>query len=338
MFGAAIMRFIQDLTPETIRVLTRIQKHSHYPRVRQRAHCILLSFRGYSIQQMQDIFQVNRVTIYNWLNAWESRCLPGLYDKKGRGRPPLLAPEQKEQIRQWVKMFPKNINKIRLLVKKEFDIVISKQTIKRILKPLHFSWHRIRRKVKGKPDPDAYQQKKEELELLKLLEELGLIDLFYFDESGFCLVPYMSYAWQEQGDPIVVESSKSQRLNILGFMSRQNELQAYSIEGSVTSDIVIDCIDKFCQTVTKWTVVVMDNAGIHKSKAFETKQGEWKKHQVELFFLPPYSPELNLIEILWRFVKYEWIDFHAYASWKTFVEHIETVLAGFGEKYKINFG
>lgn len=332
------MRFIQDLTPETISLLTRIQKQSQYPRVRQRAHCILLSFRGYSIKQIQDIFQVNRVTIYNWLNAWESSCFPGLYDKKGRGRPPIFAPEQKAQIRQWVKMFPKNINKIRLLVKEEFDIIISKQTIKRILKPLNFSWHRIRLKVKGQPDPDEYQQKKDELELLKLLEDLGVIDLFYFDESGFCLVPYMSYAWQEKGAPIIVESSKSKRLNILGFMSRQNELQAYSIEGSVNSDIVIDCVDKFCQTVTKWTVVVMDNAGIHKSKAFEAKQVEWTKQNVELFFLPPYSPELNLIEILWRFVKYEWIDFNAYASWKTFVEHIETVLAGFGEKYKINFG
>jgi len=165
-----------------------------------------------------------------------------------------------------------------------------------------------------------------------------LIDLFYFDESGFCLVPYMPYAWQEEGDPIAIESSRSKRLNVLGFMNRRNELQAHSIEGNVNSDIVMDCIDQFCQTVTKWTVIVMDNAGIHKSKGFEVQQEKWKKQNVELFFLPPYSPELNLIEILWRFVKYEWIDFEAYASWKTFVDHIEAVFAEFGEKYIINFG
>ena len=82
----------------------------------------------------------------------------------------------------------------------------------------------------------------------------------------------------------------------------------------------------------------MDNAGIHKSKNFESQQEAWKKQNVELFFLPPYSPELNLIEILWRFVKYEWIDFEAYASWKIFVDHIEKVFAGFGKKYIINFG
>jgi len=333
-----MMRFIQGLTQETRSLLTRIHKYSQYPHVRQRAHCILLSFRGYSVQQLQDVFQVSPLTIYNWLNAWESRCLGGLYDRKGRGRKPKLTDDQKEAIRGWIKQFPKNLNKIRTLVKDNFDIVVSKQTIKRILKSMSFSWHRIRRKVKGKPDPYEYQQKKDELELLKYLEDMGLIDLFYFDESGFCLTPYMPYAWQEDGHPISVESSRSKRLNVLGFMNRQNDLQAYSIEGSVNSDIVIDCIDQFCQTVTKWTVIVIDNAGIHKSKNFESQQEKWKKQNTELFFLPPYSPELNLIEILWRFMKYEWINFEAYASWKIFVDHIEEMLAGFGEEHIINFG
>jgi len=332
------MRFIQGLTQETLSLLKRIQRQSRYHRVRQRAHCLMLSFQGYSIQQLQTIFQVDRVTIYNWLNAWESRHLCGLYDKKGRGRPPKLTLEHQEKIRQWVKMFPKNLQKIRALVKDKLGIIVSKQTLRRILKSLTFSWHRIRRRVKGKPDPDEYQQKKEALEALKKQEDAGLIDLFYFDESGFCLVAYVPYAWQEQGSPIEVESGRSRRLNILGFMKRNNELQAYSIEGNVNSDIVIDCIDGFCHTVVKKTVIVMDNAKIHKSEVFESKKAEWLEQDVELFFLPKYSPELNLIETLWRFMKYEWIDFEAYASWKKYVEYIETVLGSFGDEYKINFG
>ena len=222
-------------------------------------------------------------------------------------------------------------------IKEEFGIEVSKQTIKRVLKSLNFSWHRIRQKVKGKPDPDEYKQKKKELEVFKKQEDEGLIDLFYYDESGFCLIVPMPYAWQEQDHPIEVESGRSRRLNILGFMSRKNELQAYGIEGYVNSDIVIDCFDSFCKTVTRKTVIVMDNASIHKSKAFENKEVEWSKQNVELFFLPKYSPELNLIEILWRFMKYEWIDFEAYTGWKTFVTYIETVLSEFGDEYKISF-
>jgi len=37
----------------------------------------------------------------------------------------------------------------------------------------------------------------------------------------------------------------------------------------------------------------------------------------------PYSPQLNLIEILWRFIKYKWIDIDAYSSWETFVASVE---------------
>jgi len=217
------MRFIQGLSHETLSVLQRIYKHSTHYRVRQRAHCIMLSFQGYSTTQLQDIFQVDRITIYHWFDAWDSHRLCGLYDKKGRGRRQKLTPEHQEQIRQWVKLFPKNLNKIRALVKEAFDIVVSKETSKRVLKSLHFSWHRLRRKSRGCPDPEEYQQKKDELEELKKQEAAGVLDLFYFDESGFCLVPYIPYAWQEQGSTMTIESGKSRRLNILGFMNRKNE-------------------------------------------------------------------------------------------------------------------
>ena len=47
---------------------------------------------------------------------------------------------------------------------------------------------------------------------------------------------------------------------------------------------------------------------------------EWQQRQIEMFWLPSYSPQLNLIEILWRFIKYEWIEIKAYRSWQTLVE------------------
>ncbi|MBD1908891.1 IS630 family transposase, partial [Trichocoleus sp. FACHB-832] len=50
-----------------------------------------------------------------------------------------------------------------------------------------------------------------------------------------------------------------------------------------------------------------------------------------------YSPELNLIEILWRFIKYEWIEIDAYKAWETFVASVEKILREFGKTYVINF-
>ena len=119
------MRFVEDISPETLSMLQRIYKQSKHHRVRQRAHCIVLSFQRSTTTELLKIFQVDRITIYHWLDAWESRCLAGLYDQAKPGRPPKCTPEQKEQIRQWAKACPKNLNKICALVAEHFDLRIN---------------------------------------------------------------------------------------------------------------------------------------------------------------------------------------------------------------------
>ena len=331
------MRFIRDLSHETIHLLQRIHKHSHHHRVRQRAHCILLSLQGYTTNHLADIFHVDRITIYHWFNAWEQQRFPGLYDRTGKGRPPLFNADQKEQIRQWINMFPKNLNQIRALIHDAFGLDVSKQTIKRVLKSLRFRWKRIRKSPKGQPDPARYHARKKSLEMLREEEKEGIIDLRYFDESGFCLVPYVPYAWQESGETISLESSPSKRLNVLGFMNTRNELEAYTFEGTVDSEVVIRCMDEFCAILQSPTVVVMDNASMHTSEAFQEQIPKWEKQGLEIFYLPESSPELNLIEILWRFMKYEWIEFWAYTSWSHLVQYVDEVIKNFGDKYKIHF-
>ena len=97
-------------------------------------------------------------------------------------------------------------------------------------------------------------------------------------------------------------------------MSKRNELQAYSWLGSVNSDVVIRCINDFCKDLDKKTVLVMDNSPIHTSETFQKNMPLWKEQGFDIFYLPKYSPELNWIEILWRFIKYEWIELDAYKS------------------------
>ena len=306
--------------------------------MRQRAQCILRSDQGYTTKELAHIFNVDRITIYNWFNHWESHRFVGLYDRKGMGRNQTFNPEQKEQIKAWVKRYPKNLNKVIALIKREFALDTSRSTVKRILKSLKMTWRRIRRKVKGVPDPEFYQERKEALEVLLEEDEQGIIDLWYYDESGFCLVPYIPYAWQEQGETISIESGASKRLNVCGFMNKPNELEAYTIEGAVDSDVVIHFFNVFCSTLQGPTVVVVDNASIHMSEAFQEAIPQWEKQGLWIFYLPGYSPELNLIEILWRFMKYEWIEFWAYANFACLIQYVEGVIKGFGGKYKIHFG
>jgi transposase len=89
--------------------------------------------------------------------------------------------------------------------------------------------------------------------------------------------------------------------------------------------------------VDKPTVIVVDQSSIHTSDAILEKREEWRERNLSIFELPSYSPQLNLIENLWRFIKYEWIEIDAYSSWETFVAAVEKILREFGKKYVINF-
>ncbi|MDR0969873.1 MAG: transposase [Lentimicrobiaceae bacterium] len=53
--------------------------------------------------------------------------------------------------------------------------------------------------------------------------------------------------------------------------------------------------------------------------------------------MPPYSPELNKIEILWRFIKYKWLTFDAFTNFQNLKEHLDEVLNNIGGKYVIKF-
>ena len=95
---------------------------------------------------------------------------------------------------------------------------------------------------------------------------------------------------------------------------------------------MIKFIDDFAKTIKKPTVIVIDNAPIHTSKAFREKITQWKQQKLEIFWLPAYFPQLNLIEILWRFMKYEWIEIEAYSTWKSLTKYVEKVLRLFGDR------
>jgi transposase len=331
------MLFLREINPISAKLLERIYHQSRHHQVRQRAHCLLLASQGVKVEELMNIFQVSYKTIYNWFNRWEGEGIVGLYNKPGRGSKPTFNSQQKERIKEWALSEPRQLKQVGQKVKEEWGIEISTKTIKRILKTLSMSWHRMRRGVGGKPNPEEYKEKQAQLEELKRLDEQGLIDLYYLDETGFCLIPYVPYGWQNIGEYLKIFSRRSRRLNVLGIMNRTNELKSYVSSQSINSDVVIACIDTFFPTVDKPTVVVVDQSSIHTSDAILNKVEEWIERGITIFVLPSYSPQLNLIEILWRFIKYEWIEIDAYKSWETFVASVEKILREFGRSYVINF-
>jgi len=76
------------------------------------------------------------------------------------------------------------------------------------------------------------------------------------------------------------------------------------IEGSVDSSVIIECFDQLSTQIDKRSYVLLDNAPMHRSKAFIQQIPKWVRKGLIIKYLPAYAPELNLIEILWRFIKY----------------------------------
>jgi len=202
---------------------------------------------------------------------------------------------------------------------------------------LAYSWKRARLSLKGKRNKAEFELKKGQIESLKVLEESGYIDLYFGDESHFGLTPNVPYAWQRKDNPILLPAAKGKFLNVIGLMTRENNLFFEVLETTFNTDKVISFMDSFVAQTNKKTVVILDNSPIHKSKKFMGKIQEWKEKDVLIFFLPPYSPELNLIEILWRRIKYNWIPFDAYVCFQNLKERLFYVLNNFGKKYDIIF-
>jgi transposase len=208
------MILLRKLNPETEKLLIRISHASKFPQVRQRAKGILLSYQGFSIPQLMKIFAVSRSTLYNGLTRWEQRGILGLYNQKGRGRKSKLNPEQKAQVIQWIKAEPKSLKKVAIKVHKEWGIEVNKETIKRIIKKFNMRWKRMKRRLSKLPHEWELEVKMPELLKLKEQDKNGEIDLRYFDESGFSLLPSIPYAWPEKGPTITLMSCQSKRLNV----------------------------------------------------------------------------------------------------------------------------
>ena len=302
-----------------------------------RAHAVLLSAEGYCLKNLSVIFEVCRQTASTWLHSWEENGICGLLDAPRSGRPCKLCPQQKLEALELVKQSPRSLKTVMQQLFEQFDLRLSCSTLKRVCKQARLCWKRVRRSLKAKRDLDLFEKSRLELALLTMEARDELIDLRYFDQAGFTLEPCIPYAWQAIGTNIELPCSKSKRLNVLGLMGKDCSFQSWVFDCSINSTIVVAFFDQLAESLTRPMAVVIDNASIHTSNEFTENIEEWAKKGLIIVKIPPYSPELNLIEILWRKIKYEWMPFSAYQSFQNLQKCLFEILANIGKSYTIKF-
>ena len=340
------MKTVSPITDDTIIETLRTAKRSDpRPYVRERAHTILLSAKGYSLSKIGDIFEVQYQTVSRWIDDWERSGIQGLRKRHDGGAQPIFDETETQRLLELIAEEPRRLAYVQEKLERETGKKASLSTLQRLIKKMGLVYKRARLSCRHKRDQENFDRCQPALKNAQDAEQKGIINLFYFDEAGFSQQPCVPYAWQQKGEQLRLPSVKSRRVNILGFMNRSNDLFYYPVIGSVTGDTVIEVFDDFAEKMQdpkyssneRYTLVIVDSASMHTCQKFQDQLDDWMiEKRLIVCYLPAYSPELNLIEILWREVKYAWLDIMTIMDFDAFQKELRRALDAVGREYSIS--
>ena len=161
--------------------------------------------------------------------------------------------------------------------------------------------------------------------------------MYYADASRVCLEPCVPYGWQFPDEDVFMPSAKGKGLNCFGLLTRTNKLMFSTTTQNINSTFVFEYLDRLSFMLEKPTVIVLDNASVHTAKIIQQQRNVWEERGLTLFYLPPHSPQLNLIEILWKMLKYYWLKPEDYAEEQLLFYKTTQALAAVGNTLNINF-
>ena len=136
--------------------------------------------------------------------------------------------------------------------------------------------------------------------------EEGLIRLMYLDESGFERTSPLTYSYIKQGQQqrIVKPHRRGRRISVLGFWQPQARFDYGLVVGGFNSNRYkmlmnwqAERAHTYLQATGQITVVIQDGASFHRSQSVQQSWKDWQEQGLYIFFLPPYSPQMNRIEI-----------------------------------------
>lgn len=155
--------------------------------------------------------------MYSWFNRWEWGGLAGLANAKGQGWPAIPPAADQEQVEcRRAGEPPANQGGGRHPVPRVGQIFLPPDA-EAFFKKGGGNWLRFRHGLKAAQDPDDYADRAEYLGWVQELEKAGHVDVFYGNESGFCLTSAIPYGWQFPGEQMAMQPIYSQRFNVLGL-------------------------------------------------------------------------------------------------------------------------
>ncbi len=261
-----------------------------------------------NVKEVSDITGVPEATIYEWIREWNQEKETSLenYRGEGGGRKPKLTPEQNEKLKDELKKRKFWTTKeVKVLIRETFGIDLSEDQIIRILREkfkMHFS-KPFSMDYRRPEDAEAILENQLRLTFL-LLKEKGLteegIAIGFIDETRPQNTPNTVRVWSF-GKVRSIKNSTKFNTNTIGFYAIKGESVKEFLDNSKKESIA-----DFLETIKKANmeykaiVAVIDNFRSHKSELVKDKAIELG---IYLVYLPPYSPDLNPIEYIWKSIK-----------------------------------
>lgn len=258
----------------------------------------IISARWHGITLVAKIYNISRETLMRWIRKFQASGPQSFTVAPGRGRRFKLNNMQKEQLHEYIINHGKNITlkHVQKEVATRFGIGISNSTAHRLLKDLGFSYIT--------PRPAHYKQNKTAWENFKKNLEKEMIanpnfEVFFFDEARFGTHSKIGHGWFKTGE----RTSVFKKLGFKNFylysaVNPKTGLDVSLVMPNVNTENMNAFLEEMGNKLSdKKILLIMDQAGWHKAKLLQIPSN------IKIFYLPPYSPELNPIERLWRYIK-----------------------------------
>jgi transposase len=257
-------------------------------------------------------FGLHRSNIYKWLKLYKEGGWKALLSKKSKGRQPIITDKEKKVISKLLIKDPQQLqfdfalwtlDMVKDLIKRKFKKDVSIWTVSRILKSIGFT--------KQKPLFRAYQQDASKVGIW-LSEEYPAIEkeakkerreIYFEDEAGFSSTDHRGKTWGIKGQtPIVRVTGKRYGISSISVVNKKGKMKFMLYNKSFTSTLFIDFIKRLMKNNKCPITLIVDGHPVHKSVAVRGFIAA-TKGKVKLYFLPPYSPELNPDEQVWNHAK-----------------------------------
>jgi len=302
------MRYVRELQDEEPLELSRMVRQE-VGRVAIRANMILLSSFGYTVSDIEVIYQISKVTIYKWFDRFDEEGPDGLHDKPRSGRPSDVTQAVKDFVRRALEETPNKYGEnctiwtVALLqthIKNELGLQLSEKVTRKTIHALGFRWRRPRWAAVRK-DPFEAQIMKG-LARVILNRSLG-VQAWLQDETKFRTLPPLRQMWMLKGQQVRIPTPKvNEKFYSYGSLNLDNGDWFDAFFDKVNSDATISYLDALLNTYPNTShILIWDQARYHTSRKVENWITE--QERLSVLLLPKYAAELNPVESIWRIVK-----------------------------------